>query len=101
MGKLVRDTIPDIIKASGSEPDFRVLEPDEYVASLFAKLLEESEELRGASAETRLDELAGVFEVLKALAAATNHSMTDIEQAAERKRVERGGFERRIWLERW
>ena len=78
-----------------------MLEPDKYVTSLSAKLLEESEELRGANAETRLDELADVFEVLKTLAAATNHSMTDIEQAAERKRVERGRFERRIWLERW
>jgi predicted house-cleaning noncanonical NTP pyrophosphatase (MazG superfamily) len=101
MGKLVRDKIPDIIRASGTDPECRVLEPDEYLASLFAKLFEESEELRTAPAASQLDELADVFEVLRALAAATNHSMAEVELASERKRVERGGFEDRIWLERW
>ncbi|QIK76169.1 nucleoside triphosphate pyrophosphohydrolase [Nocardioides piscis] len=101
MGKLVRDKIPEIIRASGTDPDCRVLEADEYLPSLFAKLFEESEELRAAPRAHQLDELADVYEVLRALAAATNHSMSDIELAAQRKRAERGGFEDRIWLERW
>ena len=44
-------------------------------------------------------ELADVLEVLRALATAHGMTWEDIELQARRKRAERGGFDRRIFLE--
>lgn len=101
MGKLVRDRIPEIMRAGGVEPDTRVLSEDDYLLGLFDKLLEEAHELREAAAEQRLEEAADVYEVLLGLCSALGHTIGDVERAAAAKRAERGGFERRIWLERW
>jgi predicted house-cleaning noncanonical NTP pyrophosphatase (MazG superfamily) len=37
VGKLVRDRIPDIIRARGGAPQTRVLDDSEYLSSLFDK----------------------------------------------------------------
>lgn len=47
--KLVRDKIPDIIRASGRQPSVRHLNDLEYKAALDAKLLEEAAELFDSS----------------------------------------------------
>lgn len=101
MGKLVRDKIPDLIRGSGREVETRVLNREEYLNSLFGKLAEDGEELKVASAEDRLEEMADVFEVLRTLAEAAGYSIKDVEQAADNKLLERGGFSQRIWLEQW
>ena len=101
MGKLVRDRIPEIMRAKGLEPETRVLDESEYLQSLFAKLLEEAGELRDADVDKRLEEAADVYEVLLATLAALGVTMDDLTRTAEDKRVERGGFADRIWLERW
>lgn len=101
VGKLVRDGIPDSIRASGREPELRVLTDDEYLASLFQKLAEETDELQEADEPDRLEEMADVYEVLRALAAATGHSMIEVERAAEQKKASRGGFDQRVWLVNW
>ena len=41
MGKLVRDGIPDIIRAAGQQPTVHVLDDDAYRDALLNKLLEE------------------------------------------------------------
>lgn len=41
--KLVRDKIPDIIKADNRRPNFRILDEDEYKKELNKKLVEEVE----------------------------------------------------------
>jgi predicted house-cleaning noncanonical NTP pyrophosphatase (MazG superfamily) len=46
VGKLVRDRIPDIIRARGAAPQTRVLDDSENLSSLFDKLLEEAQEMR-------------------------------------------------------
>ena len=74
---------------------------EEYLASLLDKLLEEAQELRDASPEQRLEEAADVYEVLRGLGSALGFSMDDVVKAARVKREERGGFEQRVWLERW
>ena len=97
--KLVRDQIPDIIAAAGSQPSTRVLDHASYQAALRSKLLEEAEEAESASDDQLASELADVLEVLRALAMAHDVKWEDIELQAARKRAERGGFGRRIFLE--
>ena len=99
MGKLVRDLIPEIIERSGRTPEVRLLDQDEYVAALHDKLLEEAKELRQAEGPARLEEAADVYEVLLAIGRTLDVSMQAIAAAANAKRAERGGFERRLWLE--
>ncbi|MDC3728939.1 nucleoside triphosphate pyrophosphohydrolase [Rhodococcus sp. Rp3] len=100
MGKLVRDRIPEIIRASGRVPEARKLDASAYQAALHAKLLEEVGELREADTdEHALEEAADVFEVLNALIGCYGYSIDDVRQVAEKKRTERGGFSDRIWLD--
>jgi predicted house-cleaning noncanonical NTP pyrophosphatase (MazG superfamily) len=97
--KLVRDQIPDIIAAAGSRPSTRVLDHASYQGALRSKLLEEAQEAEEAPDEQLASELADVLEVLRALATAHGMTWEDIELQARRKRAERGGFDRRIFLE--
>lgn len=102
MGKLVRDRIPEIMRAKELDPDTRVLSQDEYWAALLDKLDEEADELREAGRpEDRLEEAADVYEVLSAITKAIGFSVAELREAADRKRAARGGFEERIWLDRW
>jgi predicted house-cleaning noncanonical NTP pyrophosphatase (MazG superfamily) len=90
--KLVRDRIPDIIRAEGREP---VVTVDRGIAPLLDKLQEEAAEVRGTiwvDAWTGLDEMADVLEVLRSLASRVGLTLSDIVVAADRKRVDRGGF---------
>lgn len=100
MGKLVRDRIPEIIRASGRTPNVRVLDAAAYESALHEKLLEEAAELREADSDERLGEAADVLEVLIALAAFHGFTLDDVVRAAEDKAVERGAFSDRLWLER-
>ncbi len=97
--KLVRDKIPEIIKADGQEPVMRILGDKEYVTALEKKLQEEvTEVLDSESGKHRLEELGDVLEVMNALAALDGYTIEDIVAAAARKREKRGGFEKRIFL---
>jgi predicted house-cleaning noncanonical NTP pyrophosphatase (MazG superfamily) len=97
--KLVRDQIPAIITAGGSQPVTRVLDDAGYEAALRAKLLEEAHEAQAAPDGELASELADVLEVLRALAVAHDMSWEDVVSEAGRKRAERGGFDDRIFLE--
>jgi predicted house-cleaning noncanonical NTP pyrophosphatase (MazG superfamily) len=97
--KLVRDRIPAIIAADGSQPVTRVLEDAGYQAALRAKLVEEAQEAKVAPDGQLASELADVLEVLTALAAAHGMSWQDVVSEASRKRAERGGFDNRTFLE--
>jgi predicted house-cleaning noncanonical NTP pyrophosphatase (MazG superfamily) len=99
MGKLVRDLIPEIIRADGREPVTRVLSPGEYEAQLHVKLAEEATELLEAPEGERLEEMADVYEVLSALALNFGFTMEGVAQAAADKRFRRGAFADRVWLE--
>ena len=97
--KLVRDEIPRIIEADGGQPVTRVLDHAGYRAALRAKLLEEAHEAQAAPDGQLASELADVLEVLRALATAHDMSWEDVVSEAGRKRAERGGFDKRIFLE--
>ncbi len=97
--KLVRNGIPRIIEADGGQPVTRVLDQTGYMAALWAKLMEETAEARAAPDKQLRSELADVLEVLQALAAAHGMDWDDVVADAIRKRSERGGFDKRIFLE--
>ena len=99
--KLVRDNIPNIIESNGEEAITRVLETDEYRNELYKKLLEESNEVIDAkSSDETIEELADVLEVLKSIAELNNKKIEDVIEIANQKRLKRGGFEKRIFLEK-
>ncbi|AWG99961.1 phosphoribosyl-ATP pyrophosphohydrolase [Rhodococcus ruber Chol-4] len=100
MGKLVRDRIPEIIEADGRVAHTRILDRDEYRCALLDKLVEEAHELRHARGDDeRLGELADMHEVFTAALSAFGITADEVVAAAAAKRAERGGFDRRIWLE--
>lgn len=102
-GKLVRDKIPDIIKQNGEEPITRILSDGEYKKELEKKLLEECKEVLESSDESRLEELADLLEVMLALGRLQGKTFEDIIRICEQKRLKRGAFEEKIYLEkvRW
>ena len=93
--KLVRDRIPDMIRAQGETPLTRVLNTEEYLRCLEGKLDEEVAEYHR---DRNVEELADILEVILALAAANGWSREELEQIYRRKHDERGGFEERIYL---
>lgn len=98
MGKLVRDRIPEIIRAGGGDPVVTVLGDADYREALLEKLFEEAAELREASAAGVAEEIADVLEVLRAVAHVHGYEWWDIEKIAEVKRTERGAFLERLHL---
>ena len=93
--KLVRDKIPGIIEASGKIARVRIADDAEYQTLLYQKLSEEVNELLENNDP---EELADIIEVILSLSKTYRISLTELLEMAEKKRVERGGFERKIIL---
>ena len=98
--KLVRDKIPEIIKNNNEEPIIKMLSKEEYVKELEKKLLEEYNEVLEAKGNDRLEELADVLEIISELAKTENSSLEKIIEISNKKRIKRGGFENKIFLEK-
>ena len=99
--KLVRDNIPDIIRSNNEVPFTRFLNDNEYREELYKKLLEECNEVvNSKSSEEVLEELADVFEVMESIVKLENKSFDDVKDIAISKKNKRGGFEKRIYLEK-
>ena len=96
-GKLVRDGIPDLIRAEGGTPRHTRLAADQRLAALLAKLREEADELAAADGDDRVGELGDVLEVVRALADEIGVSWAEVEAAADAKRAARGGFAEGWW----
>ncbi len=96
--KLVRDRIPDIIRASGRQCATTILPQDQYIAALLAKLLEESQELANAPAEERAMEIADIREVVDALMDVYGITDSEVSSIQSQRRASRGAFARRIQL---
>lgn len=88
-GKLVRDRIPEIIRATGHHPTIRQAHPDELSQLLIDKLGEEVQEYKS---DRTIDELADIVEVVHALAATHGLDRDALEAVRHRKYAERGGF---------
>ncbi|MBU0572217.1 nucleoside triphosphate pyrophosphohydrolase [Patescibacteria group bacterium] len=96
--KLIRDKIPEIINSKGGEFKTRILLKGEFEKELRKKLLEESKELLKAPRKDLVNELSDVLEVLKSIASYYKISFKKIEKYQIKKRKERGGFKKRLFL---
>ena len=99
--KLVRDNIPEIIIGNHEVPITRILEEDEYKKELYKKLEEEVKEVITAnSKEETIEELADVYEVISSIAKFYDSSIEQVKETAEQKKLKRGGFDKKIYLEK-
>lgn len=99
--KLVRDNIPNIIENNNEVAITRILSNEEYRLELYKKLKEECEEvIQSQNGLETIEELADVFEVIRAIAQLENKNINDVIKIADEKKVKRGGFEKRIFLEK-
>ncbi len=99
--KLVRDRIPDIVRANGEIPTTRILTEDtHFSAALRHKIVEEGREVIGAiTREELVGELADLEEVLCELCVHHGILRNELRVVKQKKRQERGGFKKRIFLE--
>ncbi len=95
-GKLIRDKIPEIIKASRANYETHVAGNDEYQRKLREKLREEVEEFLS---EPCIEELADILEVVNALAEFEFDGIKNLEEVRKRKFERRGGFEEKLILD--
>lgn len=93
--KLVRDKIPQIIEAGGETPITRILDDEEYLHILEAKLDEEVGEYHR---DKTPEELADILEVVLALAEANGCRREELEEIYRKKHADRGGFAEHIYL---
>ena len=99
--KLVRDNILEIIKGNNDgEAVTRILNDDEYKKALEDKLYEEYQEVLDASGEDRLEELADMLEIMISLAKIEKANLEKIIEIAKKKKAKRGGFDKKLYLEK-
>lgn len=99
LGKLVRDKIPGKIAQRQEMRTTRRIEGELRKGFLISKLFEEALEVRNATAPNeKVEELADLFEVFRAIAKSEGISVEEIEKAADQKRRKVGGFEEGLIL---
>ena len=98
--KLVRDNIPDIIEKDNETPYIRILSDDEFIIELKKKIIEEAQEVFSSTDEEIMGELADVYEILNELAIRNGKTIEDIQKLALAKKAKRGGFSKKIYLEK-
>jgi predicted house-cleaning noncanonical NTP pyrophosphatase (MazG superfamily) len=93
--KLVRDKIPEIMRAAGQRAVVHTADPIEFQVLLRQKLTEEVDEFLMSQDP---EELADILEVLYALADCLGLDAAGLEALREAKAELRGGFaERVVW----
>ncbi len=98
--KIVRDKIPDIIAARGAKVEHRIMPVDDFARLLRQKMVEESQEVVDAKTyEEMVAELGDVLDVIAALQHVVGIPDDMLVEARQKKNAERGGFEKRIFLE--
>ncbi len=99
--KLVRDNIPEIIKADNCQPNIRKLVEQEYLKELMKKLKEETKELINAKNNKKelVKEISDVYEVIDAIIDYYNLDRDKIIELKKERKEKRGGFKQGIFLE--
>jgi len=101
--KLVRDKIVDIINNNGRDEVavYRILDDNELKIELLKKLEEEFIELKEAiiygDNNSIVEESADLIEVIRAI---NNNDLDCVISKLEQKREKRGGFSKKIFLEK-
>lgn len=94
--KLVRDNIPEIIRAKGETPTTHIADDAEYWQKLKEKLQEEVDEFLK---DESMGEIADILEVLDAMYDVKGFDKREVEEVKEKKASERGKFAQRIILD--
>ena len=92
--KLVRDRIPEIIKASGKTCVTEFLSDDEYLRMIDAKL---DEELAEYHKDLNVEELADLLEVIYAAAKARGYTLEQLEAVRAERQVNEAPLKRRFF----
>ena len=93
--KAIRDKIPEIIESSGSSCLIEVLDDEKFVEELVLKLEEELGEFK----ETRsIEELCDLIEIAYRIAELNGVSNEELEEMINKKNIERGKFEKNLFL---
>ena len=88
------------MRSSGIKVFERIMEKNEYLKKLKDKLLEEVKEVICSQSEKEIrEELGDLLEVILALIKVYGMKFTDIQQAADQKRTEKGAFDDRIYCD--
>ena len=95
--KLIRDNIPKIMEESGIKYEIHIAEKKEYVEKLIEKVSEELEEFIENPCE---EEMADILEVLEILSKVYGLERQKITKIKEEKKQKRGGFTKKIILEK-
>jgi predicted house-cleaning noncanonical NTP pyrophosphatase (MazG superfamily) len=94
--KLVRDSIPQHIKARGETVRTHIADDAEYWTKLKEKLLEEAGEF---NKDESVEELADLFEVIDAIIEYKKFDKDEVEKVKKSKLEKKGGFKNRIILD--
>ena len=94
--KLVRDKIPDIIKAEGRSVKTRILNDEDYRTELNKKLQEEVKEYLD---DNNVEELVDIVEVVYGILSSMDVSIEEFENIRMSKADKRGAFKERVFLE--
>lgn len=97
--KLVRDRILEIIDANGLAYNAKALNPQELLVEVKAKMIEESQEFYEAeNMQENIEELADIFELIHTAINSLGVNYEELEAIRIQKKIERGGFEKAIYL---
>jgi predicted house-cleaning noncanonical NTP pyrophosphatase (MazG superfamily) len=100
---LVRDKIPDKIRAKGFPFAYTMMSVGEYGAALRARILEDANAVAASpSSDGMVEAMGELLEIMLALAAFHGFNLAEIQAIQERTHEERGGFARRVkllWVE--
>ena len=72
----------------------------DYYNELEKKLYEEYNEVLSSSGKDRIEELADMLEIIKALAKLEKSSLEEVIEVSNKKVLKRGAFDKKIFLEK-
>jgi len=88
--------ISDIIKEKGEKASTRILDDKEFIVEIAKKMVEEAREFQSTP---NMEELADILEVIHGALNAMGETFESLELLRDEKRIKRGGFDKRIFLE--
>jgi predicted house-cleaning noncanonical NTP pyrophosphatase (MazG superfamily) len=94
--KLVRDLVPEILKAKGVDAKVHSADPEEYESVLLEKLREEVLEFKNNKS---MDQLADLLDVVDELIKVEHWTHEQVEATRIQRRQEKGTFSKRLVLE--
>ena len=93
--KAIRDKIPEIIESSGASCLIEVLDDENFLEELVLKLEEELGEFKESRS---IEELCDLIEIASRIAKLKGVSNEELEKIRENKNVEKGKFEKNLFL---